>query len=206
MRNYRDPEAAGETGAATVQDSAMELFQTAAMLLGEEQEAVSVVEEVVAAAKSDPCADPEASHREAREQVIAASLKRLASHPMGGLDAGTAVDEISPGLCVESDDLSAAGLSPKQLEGMIEGPGSGRLRGWLDQLSPALRAVFVLRAILGQGNLAVSKALRESGSSGAEGWTPAKVSLVFRQALCSLANSLVHAGAAEVPVGNPVQN
>lgn len=206
MRNYRDSDAAGETGAPTVQDSAMELFQTAAMLLGQEQEAVSVVEEVVAAAKSDPCADPQASHREAREQVIAASLKRLGNYPMGGLDAGTAAAEISPSICVESDDLSAAGLSPKQLEALIEGPGSGRLRGWLDQLSPAMRAVFVLRAVLGQGNLGASKALRESGSPGAEGWTPAKVSLVFRQALCSLANSLVHAGAAEIPVVNSAQS
>ena len=206
MKNYRDPGTAGEAGTSTVHDSAMELFQTAAMLLGQEQEAVSVVEEVVAAAKSDLCADPQAAHRETREQVIAASLKRLASHPGGGLDAGLAADEISPSTCIESDDLSAAGLSPKQLEGLIEGPGSGRLRGWLDQLSPALRAVFVLRAVLGQGNQATSNALRDSGSSGAEGWTPAKVSLVFRQALCSLANSLVHAGAAELPVGNPAQN
>ena len=206
MKNYRDPGTAGEAGTSTVHDSAMELFQTAAMLLGQEQEAVSVVEEVVAAAKSDLCADPQAAHRETREQVIAASLKRLASHPGGGLDAGVAADEISPSTCIESDDLSAAGLSPKQLEGLIEGPGSGRLRGWLDQLSPALRAVFVLRAVLGQGNLAASNALRGSGSFGAEGWTPAKVSLVFRQALCSLANSLVHAGAAELPVGNSAQN
>jgi hypothetical protein len=183
----------------------MELFQTAAMLLGQEQEAVSVIEEVVAAGKSDPCADPLAAHRETREQVNAASLRRLAQHSRGALDAGVAADEISPSSCIESDDLSAAGMTPKQLEGLIEGPGS-RLRGWLDQLSPALRAVFVLRAVLGQGNLEAANALRESGSPGAEGWTPSKVSLVFRQALCSLANSLVHAGAAELPAGNPAQN
>ena len=81
MKNYRDPGTAGEAATSTVHDSAMELFQTAAMLLGQEQEAVSVVEEVVAAAKSDLCADPQAAHRETRDQVIAASLKRLANHP-----------------------------------------------------------------------------------------------------------------------------
>ncbi len=90
MKNYRDPGAIGEVATSTVQESAMELFQTAAMLLGQEQEAVSVVEEVVAAAKSDPCADPLAAHRETREQVIAASLRRLAHSPGGGLDAGSA--------------------------------------------------------------------------------------------------------------------
>ena len=205
MKNYRDPGAAGQAAASTVQDSAMELFQTAAMLLGQEQEAVSVIEEVVAAVESDPCADPLTAHRETREQVIAASLRRLAHDSRGGLDAGVAADDISPSSCIESDDLSASGLTPKQLEGLIEGPGS-RLRGWLDQLSPALRAVFVLRAVLGQGNLAAADALRESGSTGAEGWTATKVSLVFRQALCSLANSLVHAGAAELPAGNAAQS
>ncbi len=40
MKNFRDPGATGEAAATTVQDSAMELFQTAAMLLGQEQEAV----------------------------------------------------------------------------------------------------------------------------------------------------------------------
>lgn len=198
MKNYRDPGATGNVAASTVQDSAMELFQTAAMLLGQEQEAVSVIEEVVAAVKSDPCADPQAAYRETRELVIAASLRRLAHQSGDGLDAGVAADDVSPSTCVESEDLSAAGLNAKQLEGLVEGPGS-RLRGWLDQLSPALRAVFVLRAVFGQGNQAAATALRQTGSAGAEGWTPAKVSLVFRQALCSLANSLVHAGAAELP-------
>jgi hypothetical protein len=198
MKSYRDPGVNGNVAVSTVEDSAMELFQTAALILGQEQEAVSVIEEVVGALKADPCVDPQGAYRETRELVIAASLQRLAHHSAGGLDAGVAADEVSPSTCIESDDLSAAGLNTKQLEGLVGGPGN-RLRGWLDQLSPALRAVFVLRAVLGQGNLDAATALRQSGSAGAEGWTAAKVSLVFRQALCSLANSLVHAGAAELP-------
>jgi hypothetical protein len=55
-----------------------------------------------------------------------------------------------------------------------------------------MRAVFVLRALLGRSNDSAAEDLRASGSAGSEGWNPAAVSQVFRQALCSLATSLLH--------------
>src|SRR5664279_2896942 len=130
--NSQDPERKGAGGATTLEDSALELFQTAAMLLGQETEAVSVVEEVVGSAKSDPCAEPSAAHREAREMVIAAALRRMGELPGGGLDAVKAAGSVSEGSCIESDDLSAAGISSDQLETLIAGPGRARLREWLD--------------------------------------------------------------------------
>jgi hypothetical protein len=194
--NSQDPERKGARGAASLHDSALELFQTAAMFLGKEQEAVSVVEEVVTSTKSDPCLEPLVAHREARERVIAAALKRMGQLPSGGLDAERAAGGVSENTCIESDDLSAAGLTPKELDALIEGPGRVRLRQWLDLLSPAMRAVFVLRAMLGKGNDETAATLRASGAPGAAGWIAPTVSQVFRQALCSLATSLLQSGQA----------
>lgn len=194
--NDRDPGNRGAAEATTVHDSAVDLFQTAAMLLGQEQEAVSVVEEVVAGAEVDPCCEPDAAHRESRERVIAAALKRMGQYPAGGLDAELAAGGVSPGTCIESDDLSAAGFTAAQLEDLLEGSGRGRLREWLDRLPPALRAVFVLRALLGWGNEAAAEALRATGAAGVAGWQASGVSQVYRQALCSLATSMLHSSSA----------
>lgn len=188
----------GAVEASNLQNAASDLFQTAAMLLGQEHEAVSVVEEVVAGAEVDPCCDPHTAHREAREHVITASLKRMGQNPAGGLDAELAAGGTSSNTCIESEDLSAAGLTTAQLEALLEGPGRVRLRQWLDLLSPAMRAVFVLRALLGRGNEAAAEALQASGSPGAAGWTVATVSQVYRKALCSLATSLLHSSGAAV--------
>lgn len=197
--NSQDSKGKSATGAATVQDSALELFQTAALFLGQEQEAVSVVEEVVTTTSSDPCAEPLVAHRQARERVIAAALQRMGKLPSGGLDAAQAAGGVSANICIESDDLSASGLTPEQLEALLAGPGRVRLRQWLDRLSPAMRAVFVLRALLGKGNDEAAETLRASGAPGAAAWVAPTVSQVFRQALCSLATSLLHSSQAEHP-------
>jgi hypothetical protein len=188
----QDRPQAAAGGSSQAEDSALELFQAAAMLLGDEQQAVAVVEDVVAGAGIDPCADPALARGEARERVIRESLKRMGKSVVTGLDASVAVGSFTPGACIEDDDLSAAGLTTEQLEAMLQGPGRARLRLWLDRLSPAMRAVFVLRALLGRSNDSAAEDLRASGSAGSEGWNPAAVSQVFRQALCSLATSLLH--------------
>ena len=69
---------------------------------------------------------------------------------------------------------------------------AGQLRGWLEHLPLAQRVVFVERAVLGQDNASTAQNLRAGGGESAAGWTADKVSEVFRQALCSLASSLVH--------------
>jgi hypothetical protein len=66
------------------------------------------------------------------------------------------------------------------------------LRDWLNQLPAAQRAIFIERAILGWDNAAVAASLNNAVS---RNWQPRQVSEVFRQALCSLANSLVHSAA-----------
>ena len=98
------------------------------------------------------------------------------------------------GGCVETDDLEAAGFSSEKLAEMLSGAQRQKLRAWLDDLPMAQRAVFVLRAVLGRNNEATAEAVRRI--SGSQGWTPEYVSLVFRSALCSLANQLAHVGPA----------
>ena len=52
------------------QDTALHLFQIAALMLGDEQEAALVVEEIVAGVEADPCANATAAHDEAHSRLV----------------------------------------------------------------------------------------------------------------------------------------
>ena len=176
-----------------VEDTATKLFQTAALLLGDEGEAVRLVEETMAGAEVDPCADGSEAQLVLRDQLVQAAIRQLSEREPGSF----AAVETGGGnaLCIDDDDLSAAGVTSSQLSDLLQGEGRGQLRGWLEHLPPAQRAVFVERAMLGQDNTATAQTLRIAGGESAAGWTPDKVSNVFREALCSLASSLVHSGS-----------
>jgi DNA-directed RNA polymerase specialized sigma24 family protein len=180
----------GARAAAT--DVAVELYQIAALMMGDEARAVEVVETAVAKTNVDPCAEAEASVQAARVNLVEAAVARLNQADPEAFDA-PAVEGGSGG-CIEDDDLASAGISASQLARMLTGPGRRVLRDWLNQLSAAQRTIFVERAVLGWDNAAAAASLSKAA---ARSWQPRQVSDVFRQALCSLANSLVHA-AAEV--------
>src|SRR5665213_441906 len=59
-------------------DTALQLFQIAALMLGDEQEAVSLVEESVAKVESDPCADATLAYAEARSRLVQTAVRRMA--------------------------------------------------------------------------------------------------------------------------------
>jgi DNA-directed RNA polymerase specialized sigma24 family protein len=178
-------------GRVTVHDAAMELYQQAALMLGDETQAVELVEAVVAQTSIDPCAEAEASVDAARRNLAVAAVARLSQSDPKAFDVPEHTDHAG---CIEDDDLSSAGISASQLAEMVSGPGHRALRNWLNKLPVAQRAIFVERAILGWDNATVAASLSKAAS---RNWQPSRVSELFRQALCSLATSLVHATAVE---------
>ncbi len=180
--------------ASAVQGIAVELFQLASLLVGDEAKALELIEHSIATMEIDPCIDPEAARTQARTRVTREALTRLvAAEP--AMFAHGVQPALAHSPCIQDDDLQAAGLTPAELRSWIESQGKPELRKWLEGLPVAQRAIFVQRAVLGQGNEAAASLLREAG--GAHGWTAEGVSGVFRQALCSLANLLVHAPGVE---------
>ena len=95
--------------------------------------------------------------------------------------------------CIETDDLGAAGLTGEQFGALISGAGRAGMREWLERLAPALRAIFVLRAVAGQDGEQTAESLRQSGAKGAQAWRRDQVGTAYRQALCSLATCLMSA-------------
>lgn len=180
-----------ESARIKAQDAAVELYQIAALMLGDESQAVEAVETAVAQTSIDPCVEAEASVHAARVNLVETAVARLSDADPGAFAAPELGEQ---GGCIEDDDLSSAGISASQLSGMLQGPGRRTLRDWLEQLPAAQRAIFVERAILGWDNVAAAESLSKAAR---QSWQPRQVSELFRQALCSLANSLVHTVAVQ---------
>jgi hypothetical protein len=181
---------------------AAETYRIGSMLIGEGEEAISLIERTVSELDLSACSD----HAEARHQarlILAAGaidiLRRRneAVHPSPLAAPGPDGTADSPVSCIEDDDLSAAGVSPVELEQMLTGSDNHRLRDWLESLPLAQRVIFVLRAIAGLNSGEVAGLLGQHGGEEAQNWTPDAVRSSFRQALCSLATQLLHASAAK---------
>jgi hypothetical protein len=189
-----------EGGVLRAQDTAVELYKLAALMLGDEGEALELVESTVADVEVDPCAEEDGAVDAARHHLIEAAVARMnrANPKAFAVPAPTG----GPASCIEDDDLAAAGISAAQIAELINGAanvaGSGdRLRTWLNELPLAQRAIFVQRAVLGWDN-GVTAAALANGVGTQPGWSAAQVGESFRQALCSLANALVHSEAERV--------
>jgi hypothetical protein len=184
-------------GQLMAEDTALHLFQIAALMLGDEQEAVSLVEQSVAKVEADPCAEGALAYDEARALLVQTAVQRMAGlYPEAfAVPSGAPAD----GACLETDDLEAVGLNGEQFGAMISVPGRARMREWLERLAPALRAIFVLRAVAGQDGEQTAESLRQSGARGAQAWRRDQVGTAYRQALCSLATCLMSAQAALLP-------
>jgi DNA-directed RNA polymerase specialized sigma24 family protein len=181
-------------GELMAEDTALHLFQIAALMLGDEQEAVSLVEQSVARVEADPCAEGTLAYDEARTLLLQTAVQRMAGLYPEAFAVPSA--QAADAACLETDDLEAAGLSGEQFGAMITGPGRARMREWLERLAPALRAIFVLRAVAGQDGEQTAESLRQSGARGAQAWRRDQVGTAYRQALCSLATCLMSAQAA----------
>jgi DNA-directed RNA polymerase specialized sigma24 family protein len=195
--NDQDLGQAPEANHLMAEDTALHLFQIAALMLGDEQEAVSLVEESVAKVETDPCAEGTLAYAEARTLLARTALQRMA----GRFPGAFAVPPSQPAdaACIETDDLGAAGLTGEQFGALISGAGRAGMREWLERLAPALRAIFVLRAVAGQDGEQTAESLRQSGATGAQAWRRDQVGTAYRQALCSLATCLMSAQTALMP-------
>ena len=182
---------------AAAASTALELFQTAALLLGDESEAVAAVEQAVAGVQADPCADPVAARQAAEEQLVATAIRRvqqlsLESQPGSPIGALTPPAEDASELqgCVDTDDLSAAGLTQAQLQEMLAHSDRAGMRRWLEGLAAGPRVIFVLRAVLGRSSAQTANDLKAAGCGD---WSSAQVGSSFRAALCSLTSALLQA-------------
>ncbi|HUY80265.1 MAG TPA: hypothetical protein VMU92_00880 [Acidobacteriaceae bacterium] len=178
---------------AKVHEAAGELYQIAALMMGDESQAVELVETAVAETRIDPCAEANASVEAARQVLVESAVSRLSKADPKAFDIPLHMENAS-GNCIDGDDLASTGISASQLARIVNGPERGRLRDWLNKLPVAQRTIFVERAILGWDNAAAAASLNKAA---AHDWQPRQVSELFRQALCSLATSLVHAAAAQ---------
>ena len=174
---------------AVIESAARELYQTAALFVGDESEAMQLVEQTVANVEMDPCADGDAARSAASSDLIQRALARVAAlrpaqmHPSAAADLGG---------CVETDELSAAGITREQLDSLLSGGDRTRMRQWLEGLGPVERSVFVLRAVLGRSGTESTQLLQRTTG---DAWTEANVGGAYRAALCSLTSSLVHSAA-----------
>ena len=189
MANTLDRERSPIAGEPNSGDAVLELFQTAALLLGDQQEAITTVEKAVASAQLDPCAEPDQALVESREIAVKLALARAVELNPAAFDPANVSS--GPNVCFDTDDLESTGVSADQLAQLVSGPARNQLRDWLEHLQPEARVIFVLRAMLGKDSEEVAQSLQRSGAG--PGWAAAQVGQVFRGALCSLAGSLAHA-------------
>jgi hypothetical protein len=178
----------GESSEALLkaEHAALETFHFAALMLGNEAEALRLVENTVASVEIDPCADPRAAKGLVRDRVLDGALAIM--HGNDPASFGNLPPAEGPSGCIEDDGAGA--LSGEQLSELMTGAGRGPLRKWLNQLTEAQRAVFVQRAVLGRTNADTARAINQIARPAV--WTAEAVGSLFRQALCSLASALVH--------------
>jgi hypothetical protein len=168
------------------------LYTLASMLVGEGEDSIRLVEAAVSNADVSACTDPEQARRSSRLALVQAALELIASRDPQALAAPEGLEHAST--CIEDDDLDAAGVSRDELERMLAGPDRARMRAWLESLPTAMRTVFVLRAVAVFSAAESAELLAAHGGARAEGWSAEGVRQVFRQALCSLASQVIHAG------------
>ena len=179
----------GSDAVVRAESAAVEMYQFAALMLGNEAEALHLVENTVASVDIDPCADPAAAKGLVQERVLDGALEIMQRQDPASF-AGVPV-AAQRGGCIEDD---AVPLSEVEIAELLAGAGRGPLLAWLERLTRAQRAVFVQRAVLGRSNADTARSINRH--SRPSSWTAEGVSDLFRQALCSLASSLLHAAPA----------
>jgi len=171
------------------------LYSMASMLVGEGEDSIQVVETAVTNTEVSECFDAEEARRSSRRALVVAAIEMISKRDPGGLAAPEGLEHAVT--CIEDDDLDAAAEAREALERMIAGPDRDRVRNWLESLPPAMRTIYVVRAVAGFTAQETAGLLAAHGGPQAAGWSPDAVRELFRQALCSLASQLIHATAGK---------
>jgi DNA-directed RNA polymerase specialized sigma24 family protein len=171
------------------------LYSMASMLVGEGEDSIQLVETAVTNAEVSECSDAEEARRSSRRALVTAAIQLIAARDPQGLAAPEGLQHAVT--CIEDDDLDAAAEARDALEKMIAGPDRDRVRNWLESLPPAMRTIYVVRAVAGLTTQETADLLAIHGGPHASGWNAEAVRELFRQALCSLASQLIHATAGK---------
>ena len=156
-----EPPCSGQGSEAILktENAAVEMYRFAALMLGNEAEALSLVENTVATVDVDPCADPCAAKGLVRERVLDGALEIMhRQDPASFADLPAA----ESGSCLEDDD---AALSGTEITELASGAGRGPLRDWLNRLVPGAAGSFCAARGSGQqqcGHGASDQPLREA--------------------------------------------
>ncbi|MFP5226910.1 MAG: hypothetical protein ACLGXA_04725 [Acidobacteriota bacterium] len=160
------------------------MYQFAALMLGDQTQALDLVESTVASVEVDPCADPGVAKGLVRERVLDGALEIMQRQDPASFSQVPAADPT--GSCIEDDTVP---LSGTEISELVAGAGRGPLRDWLARLTQAQRAVFVQRAVLGRSNAETARAINRHAKPSV--WTAEAVGGLFRQALCSLTSAML---------------
>jgi hypothetical protein len=188
------PERAATSNDVLLDGIAAGLYHFTSMLLGESEETIGIVEQVVTRIDLHTAETIQVVTNNARLDAAARAVALLAHRNPSAFAAP--VEDSGPASCIEDEELDAAGVSRAELERMLTSSDQQHLRGWLESLPDSLRVIFVLRAVAGASSPEVAGLLAEYGGPQAQNWTPGAVGATFRQGLCSLASQLLHASNA----------
>jgi hypothetical protein len=170
------------------------LYSIAAMLVGEGEDSIGLVETAVERTEIPTGGNAGEARRSSRTALCTAAIELIAAREPGSLAAPEGLVHAST--CIEDDDLDAAGISRAELEAMLAGPDRASVKNWIESLGTLTRVIFVLRAVAGFTADETAAMLSRHGGKGAEGWNADAVREFFRQGMCSLASQLIHATTA----------
>jgi hypothetical protein len=167
------------------------LYSIAAMLVGEGEDSIRLVEAAVARTEISKGADAAENRKNSRKALCAAAIELIAERKPGSLAAPEWLQHVAT--CIEDDDLESAGISRAEFENLLAGPGRENVKNWIESLPTEMRVIFVLRAVAGFTADESAAMLAAHGGPGAEKWSADAVREIFRQGLCSLASQLIQA-------------
>ena len=167
------------------------LYSMAAMLVGEGEGSIGLVETAVARTEISASSNADEARKSSRRALCTAAIELISERNPGSLAAPEWLEHAST--CIEDDDLESAGISRAELENMLAGPNRQNVKNWIESLATETRVIFVLRAVAGFTADETSGMLAAHGGPGADKWSADAVREIVRQGLCSLASQLIHA-------------